>query len=201
MAVLALSRTCDLLDFSECLTVAAWQQRLAEAAWAQWTETQRALIEDGSLVVNYAEALFLAPGPAATYYTREPQIAWGVPAANGRTPPPTVYAGAPVAAVYGLGVVDRIDTPVGFLSQARLVLRPEGLLFLTFAYWDAEGPDTAIGAGERRRIYTAHSYQRLIRDARRAGFESFGGIDWAYHGNVVDDHSLASLVLTRRRGV
>jgi hypothetical protein len=38
----------------------------------------------------------------------------------------------------------------------------------------------------------------LIRDARRAGFENFGGTDWTYHGNFLDDHSLASLVFTKR---
>jgi hypothetical protein len=26
----------------------------------------------------------------------------------------------------------------------------------------------------------------------------FGGLDWSYHGHTLDDHTLASLVLTRR---
>jgi len=182
------------------LTVAAWQQRLADLAWAEWTTAHHLRIREESVVVNYSGVEFLAPGPTALYYTREPRTAWGTPASNGHSPVPTVYTGAPVPAVYGLCALDRIETPVAFLTQAKAILRPQGLLVLTFAYWDAEGPDTAAGAWERKRIYSAHSYRRLIRDARRIGFENFGGTDWAYHGNFLDDHSLASLVLTRRDG-
>ena len=63
-------------------------------------------------------------------------------------------------AVYGLCVLDRIEAPVRFLTQARDILRPQGLLFLTFAYWDAEGQDTASGArrsgcGSTRRTATS----------------------------------------------
>jgi len=165
--------------------VAAWQQRLAEEAWARWLAAQHLRTRDGGLVVNYAEVDFQAPGPTATYWTR----------AGERH---AIDGDAPVPAVYGVCVLDRIEAPVKFLHQAGQLLQPEGLLFLTFAYWDAQGPDTASGADERRRIYSAHSYQRLIRDARRLGFENFGGIDWAYHGDYLDDHSLASLVLTKR---
>ena len=156
MAALALSRTCALSDFPGCLTVAAWQQQLAEEAWAQWIHMHHVRTRDASLVVNYAEVPF------------------------------------------GLCVLDRIEAPVRFLGQAAEILQPAGLLFLTFAYWAAEGDDTASGADERLRIYSAHSYQRLIRDARRLGFENFGGTDWTYHGDLLDDHSLASLVLTKR---
>jgi hypothetical protein len=184
MVTLALSRTCDLRDFPGCLTVAAWQQLLAEQAWARWTEAQHMRTREGSLVVNYSEVAFLAPGPTATYWHRGEEK--------------HVDGHEVVPAVYGLCVLDRIEAPVKFLTQAATILRPQGLLFLTFAYWDAEGPDTAAGHEERTRIYSAHSYQRLIRDARRVGFENFGGTDWAYHGNFLDDHSLASLVLTKR---
>ena len=140
---------------------------------------------DGSLVVNYSEVAFLAPGPTATYWSRDEEQR-------------TDGQRDGVPAVYGLCVLDRIEAPVRFLTQAAQILRPQGLLFLTFSYWDAEGRDTATGADERLRIYSAHSYQRLIRDARRVGFENFGGTDWTYHGNFLDDHSLASLVLTKR---
>ena len=178
----ALSRTCNLRDFPGCITVAAWQQRLAEEAWALWTAVHHLRTRDGSVVVNYSQVDFLAPGPTAHYADREP---W---APERRVP-----------AVFGLCVLDRIEAPVAFLSQAHEALRRQGLLFLTFSYWDAEGPDTAAGAEERRRIYSAHSYQRLIRDARRLGFENFGGTDWTYHGDYLDDHSLASLVLWKRK--
>jgi hypothetical protein len=185
---LALSRTCALRDFPDCLSVAAWQQQLAEAAWAQWLAAEHLRTRAGGLVVNYSGVEFLAPGPTATYWFRpeEEQPVDGQPEA--------------VPAVYGLCVLDRIAAPVAFLSQAAGILGPRGLLFLTFAYWDAEGADTAAGHEERRRIYSAHSYNRLIRDARRVGFESFGGMDWTYHGDWLEDHSLASLVLTKRDG-
>jgi hypothetical protein len=186
MPLLALSRTCNLRDFPGCVTVAAWQQQLAEEAWAQWIHMHHVRTRDGGLVVNYSEVAFVAPGPTATYWTRADEQQ----AADGQRD------GVP--AVYGLCVLDRVEAPVRFLTQAAEILQPQGLLVLTFAYWDAEGDDTASGAGERLRIYSAHSYQRLIRDARRAGFETFGGIDWAYHGNFLDDHSLASLVFTKR---
>lgn len=171
----ALSRTCDLRDFPGCLTVAAWQQFLADEAWARWVEAQHVRTREGGLVVNYTNARFTAPGPTPT-------------------DDPVVI----VPAVYGLGVLDRAEAPVRFLTTASYRLRPSGLLVLTFAYWDAEGPDTALGHQDRKRIYSAHSYQRLIRDARRVGFENFGGIDWTYHGDVLTDHSLASLVLRKR---
>jgi len=185
MSTLALSRTCNLRDFPGCLSVAQWQQRLAEAAWARWVEATHLRVRDGGLVVNYSEVLFQAPGPTATYwYPGEAQLVDGQ------------QGGVP--AVYGLCVLDRVEAPVRFLHQAAEILRPEGLLVLTFAYWAAEGRDTASGRGERRRIYSAHSYQRLIRDARKVGFKHFGGVDWTYHGDWLDDHSLASLVLTKR---
>jgi hypothetical protein len=166
------------------VTVATWQQQLALTAWAQWLDAHHRRTREGSLVVNYSGVPFQAPGPTATYEYR-------VGDRNGDR--------VKVPAVYGLCVLDRIDAPVAFLSRASKVLGPLGLLFLTFAYWDAEGEDTAAGHEERRRIYSAHSYQRLIRDARRVGFENFGGTDWAYHGDWLDDHSLASLVLIKRK--
>jgi len=184
MVTLPLSRTCNLRDFPQCVTVAAWQQQLADQAWAQWTAAQHLRTREGSLVVNYSGVEFLAPGPTATYWQRDEEK-------------PINGAGL-VPAVYGLCVLDRIEAPVKFLSQAKQILGRHGLLVLTFAYWDAEGEDTAAGHDERLRIYSAHSYQRLIRDARRVGFETFGGTDWTYHGNYLEDHSLASLVLTRR---
>lgn len=187
-ADLPLSRTCRLGDFPGCLSVAAWQERLAHHAWTLWMHVHHLRLRDPSLVVNLSGAAFEAPGPTAIYRTRE---------AAATAPAPD---GAWVSAVFGLGVLDRIEAPVKFLAQAREVLRPPGLLFLTFAYWDAEGPDTAAGAEERRRIYSAASYQKLIREARRLGFENFGGVDWGYHGDTLDDHSWASLVLTLRGG-
>ena len=185
MLTRALSRTCDLRDFPACHSAAMWQQCLAVEAWARWITMQHLRTRDGSLVVNYDGAPFEAPGPTAVYRYRGQ-----VYSDDGELQPP-------VPAVFGLSVLDRIAAPVSFLTQAAGLLGPQGLLVLTFSYWDAEGPDTARGHQERCRIYSAHSYMRLIRDARRVGLTTWGGIDWTYHGNVLDDHSLASLVLIK----
>ena len=185
MLTRALSRTCDLRDFPSCDSAAMWQQCLAVEAWARWITMQHLRTRTGSLVFNYNGGPFEAPGPTAVYRYR------GQVYASDDEPQP------PVPAVFGLGVVDHIAAPVSFLTRAAGLLGPQGLLVLTFAYWDAEGPDTAKGHRQRCRIYSAHSYLRLIRDARRVGLTTWGGIDWTYHGNVLDDHSLASLVLLK----
>jgi len=182
MLELALSRTCDLRDFPGCLTVADWQQQLANVAWAAWLAEHHIRTREQSLCVNWSGCQFLAPGPAAIYQ-------YG-PSDNG--------VERAVPAVYGLSVLDHTDAPVRFLTRAAQVLRSKGLLFLTFTYWDAEGEDTAAGHEERVRIYDAHSYKKLVSEAKRAGFLPFGGTDWRYHGDKLDDHSLASLVMTRR---
>ena len=181
---LPLSRSCDLSDFPDCITVAAWQQSLADHTWAQWMETTHVRSREPSLVVNWSGCTFIAPGVEARYqYPGQPDN--GAPA--GRLP-----------AVWGLCVIDRIDAPVRFLTRATEVLRRSGLLFLTFAFWNAEGPDTAAGAEERKRIYDVTSTKKLIAEARRLGLQNFGGTDWTYHGHKLDDHTLASLVLVRR---
>ena len=182
--MIALSRSCDLTDFAHCLTVAAWQQALADLAWQEWAEANHVRTRSPSLCVNWSGCTFVAPGAAALYqYPGEKDN--GTPA--GRLP-----------AVWGLRVLDQIDAPVRFVTRAHEVLRKGGLLFLTFSFWNAEGPDTASGAEQRKRIYDVTSTKKLIGEARRIGFQSFGGTDWNYHGHKLDDHTLASLVLTRR---
>lgn len=196
MVTLPLSRTCNLRDFPGCVTVAAWQQRLAEAAWAHWVATHHRRTRTGGLVVNYSGVDFLAPGPHATYWHGGDGMHMHTSMLHGL--PDGLQNGDRVPAIYGLCVLDRIEAPVAFVTQAASRLGPRGLLFLTFAYWDAEGEDLAAGREERRRIYSVHSALRLIRDARKVGFENFGGTDWAYHGDVLEDHSLASLVFIKR---
>lgn len=180
-----LSRTCDLADFPGCLTVAGWQQALADLSWARWQQEQHIRSREQSLCLNFTEIPFLAPGPEAIYRYRgdaEDGIARAVPA------------------VWALCVLEHIDAPVRFLLRAAKILRPGGLLFLTFACWDSEGPDCAEGHADRMRIYDVHTVLKLVGEARRAGFQTFGGVDWGYHGHTLGDHSLASLVLTRRGG-
>ena len=183
MAGLALSRTCCFADFPGCVTVAAWQQALADTAWLLWTSAHHIRTRSATLVVNYSDTPFIAPGPEAVYHYRE----WE-----------PVVLPTELPAIFGLCVLDRIEAPVKFLLRASQLLRPEGLLFLTFTCWNSEGEDVAAGAASRRRIYSVHSCKKLVAEARRIGFQGFGGVDWAYHGHTLDDHSLASLVLTRR---
>lgn len=182
---LSLSRTCDLEDFASS-TVVDWQQALAEHAWQQWEIRHAVLRGEAALVINQAGVPFVAPGYLdARYHGQLEALADDPPAGPG-------------PALYGLHVLDHIEAPVKFLAGAGRLLRPGGLLFLTFAYWNAEGQDAAAGAASRTRIYSADSLNKLIGEARRLGFSTFGGIDWTYHGNTVDDHTLASLVLVKR---
>lgn len=187
-APLALSRTCRLADFAGCLTVARWQQQLAFEAWQRWEQEHHVRTREQPLCVNWSGCEFTAPGPEAVYRYR----GYGV-TENGDG---LVMRAVP--AVWGLSVLDHLDAPVRFLTRAATVLRPQGLLFLTFSFWNAEGPDCAVGAASRVRIYDVHSYRKLVGEARRAGFRAFGGMDWSYHGDALEDHSLASLVLVRR---
>jgi SAM-dependent methyltransferase len=185
---LALSRTCNLTgDFPGVLTVAAWQQRLAELTWQRWQDEQHVRTRASSLCVNYAQIPFVAPGPEAHYRYRGDSV-------DG-------LGSQTVPAVWALSVLDHIDAPMRFLLMVERMLAPGGLCFCTFAYWDAEGPDEAEGHQDRMRIYDVHSRQKLIAEARRAGLRAFGGIDWTYHGNRLGhDHTLASLVLIKQGG-
>ena len=181
---LSLSRTCNLsYDFPDAISVAAWQQRLAEAAWQRWEAEHHIRTREQTLCVNYSGVPFTAPGPEPIYVYHSD---------------PTLDAERALPAIFGLSVLDQHKAPVSFLQRAATILRPQGLLFLTFAFWDAEGEDCAEGADSRARIYDVHSWKKLIAEARRCGFQTFGGMDWRYHGNKLVDHTLASLVLTRR---
>ena len=183
---LALSRTCNLADFPDVVTVAGWQEALAHYAWNVWVEAQHIRSREQTVCDNYSGCRFEAPGPRALY--RYPH--------TGDNGTPGITRAVP--AVFGLCVLDRIDAPVKYLQRAATILRPHGLLYLTFTFWNAEGEDVAAGHEDRRRIYDVHSVTKLITEARRHGFTGFGGMDWRYHGNKLDDHTLASLVLTRR---
>lgn len=179
-----LSRTCNLADFPGVVTVAGWQQAIADLAWAQWSSTYHILSREQTVCDNYSGTPFIAPGSQPLY--RYP----------GQRENGAITRAIP--ALFGLCVLDRIEAPVSYLLRAAQVLRPQGLLFLTFAFWNAEGPDIAAGHERRTRIYDAESWKKLVKESRRMGFQTFGGMDWRYHGHKLDDHTLASLVLTRR---
>lgn len=183
---LALSRTCCFDDFLGCVTVGDWQQQICGQAWAEWVRASngqepRAIV----LVVNYSDWAFLAPGLAAIAYDHQ-------------LPPPELVL-AELPAIYALSVVDHIEAPMAFLHDAARRLQAGGLLVLTFATWDAIGPDVTKSRATRLRLYNLISWQKLITEARQGGLRVWGLVDWKYRGHVIDgDHSIASLVLIKR---
>lgn len=183
MTLLPLTRTCRLADFRNCTTPAVWQQRFVDAAYQQWEPSFPAphllLNLSGSDYVPLEIALVdVHPFPSAAAFLR-------------------YLAPIEVASIVALMVVDRVEAPLVFLKHVAHQLRPGGLLVLTFAYWDSEGEDVAIGHELRLRIYNRISWRKLAIEAERFDLHLFGGCDWTYHGHVLGDHTLATLVLTK----
>jgi len=178
----AFTRTCDVTDFPDCRSVAEWQQQLAIATYAGWHANLPRPPAAPALVVNWSGCAFLGSGTvidtADAYPLDLPSL----------------------SAVFALSVLDRIEAPQHFLRQASLRLPPGGLVFCTYAYWDASGPDCAVGHEVRRRIYDRDSIEKLIDELRRVGLTVFGRIDWRYRGNALGDHTLGSLALITEKG-
>lgn len=174
-----LSRTCRLADFSRCASPAAWQEHLAWHSYERWLTHTTPSVDARIVALNWSNSPFVAPGPTPIYLTQ--------------TLP---HDDTPLAAVFALSVLDRIDAPLRFLLQARARLIPGGLLYCAFAYWDADGPDCATGAELRRRLYNRRGLERLLHDLRRADLPVLDGIDWSYGGHALGDHTLMTLVLT-----
>jgi SAM-dependent methyltransferase len=185
MAPLALNKTAALPDFRGCCSVADWQQCLAEAAYKEWVTQAPPLYQQplGALVYNWGAASFTAPrvwvdGPIYT---------------KGFGDAPTSYT-APLDAIYALSVLDRVEAPLRFLRHTIDLLRPGGLLVCTFAVWDADGYDCALGHELRARIYNRGSWKKLLEEVRLIDLQPFGGVDLRYHGDTLGDHTLATLV-------
>lgn len=173
-----LSRTCRLDDFGGCRSAADWQQRLAHVAWSRCRLSRRP--DASTLVLNRSGCPFTAPGVAIA-------VEWRLPETTG-------WAG-----VFALSVLDRIEEPMRFLRICADRLTSSGIVLCTFAAWNASGPDLAVGHELRKRIYSFEPrVMRRIIDALRAdGLALLGPIDWTYHGDVLGDHTLASLVFTK----
>ena len=69
---------------------------------------------------------------------------------------------------------------------------------LTFV-WNRCGADTAVGHETRKRIYCPKELTVLRTQAQALLLTPFGGVDPTWHGTQVDDHTIASLVLEKRR--
>jgi hypothetical protein len=181
---LPLTRAANLVDFDGiCPSAGAWQQRHAVDAYGRWRLARVAPIGDrvATVICNWGAAGFWAPG-SATLYTYD------------HTDWPHAFADESCVTIYACSVLDRIDEPRRFLRQAYAALVQGGLLFATFALWDAHGPDVAIGHELRARIYDRLGWKRLIEEIREIGYATFGGVDLRYPGHTLTDHSLGSLV-------
>lgn len=187
MSLLPLTRTCCLTDYPACPTVAHWQQHLVEEAYQRWWPSPEPDLHAEHLLLNLSEGAFLLmPEIAQAFHS------FTTPEGFARYTP-----SVEVASVVALAIVDHIAAPLGFLKMAAGDLRPGGLLVLTFAYWDAEGRDIAVGHAQRRRIYDRISWRRLATESERYDLHLFGGVDWTYGGHTLGDHTLASLVLVK----
>lgn len=169
--MLPLTRTCRLDDYLVCPTVESWQFRVADDARQRWLADGGSRTGSSTMCVTGAARGFLD-------------------ALNAQ---PTKYD-----LVYALSVLDRIEAPVRFLREVGDALTPGGLIVCTFAVWDVLGPDIASGHQARRRIYDPYAWKKLLDEVRALGFQTFGGVDFRYHGHTIGgDHSIASLVITR----
>jgi SAM-dependent methyltransferase len=176
-----LTRAADLTDYPACLSVARWQQRLGQEAYDRWAPAAPHA-PPAVFCFNWGAAAFRAPGRDPIYRS------------HGDPLPREADA---LGAVYALSVLDRLDAPVRFLRAYARHLVPGGLLVCTFALWNATGEDCALGHELRRRIYDQHTWKRLVTDAKSLGFAPLGGVDFRYHGDLLGDHTLASLVVIR----
>jgi hypothetical protein len=191
----AFSRSCALTDFPGCRSPAHWQETLASLAYRRWLDGWDARLRTRAigrhrktrrgkgqlLVVNWSGHAFQPTGVEVVAIP-------GLPA-DGRW----------ISALVLLSVLDHVAAPVQTLRTLSTRLVPGGLLIATVAYWDAQGADCATGHESRKRIYNRRGLERLIHDdLRKIGLQTFGPIDWGYHGNVLGDHTLHSLVVTKK---
>ncbi len=176
-----LTRSAALTDYTACASVADWQQTLVTDAHMRWSDNG-GRSEGLTICFNWGAARFRGPAADTIYRSHGDPV----PRVND-----------PLACVYALSVLDRIDAPLRFLRAYAEQLLPDGLLVCTFALWDADGQDCAMGAELRQRIYNRDSWKKLAIEARRLGLEPFGGVDMHYRGHTLGDHTLGTLVLTR----
>ena len=167
------------------LSPAEWQQHWGLEAYVQWTAgCSLPPVAGRALILNRGQAPFTAAAPDVFYVE-----AW-----------PTVAAGS-LAAVFALQVLERVDSPTRFLRQVATALAPGGLLACTFASWDAEGEDCAVGHELRKRIYSPKAWRELVWEImRKEGFSPLGPIDWSYKGHALGDHTIATAVVVKTAG-
>lgn len=187
-----LTRAANLVDFDGCASVAVWQQRHAADAITRWQRTQpggRWRRAGPAACINWGGATFSLPW--AVYQTEYYDQAGQIPA----------FRAQAYAVIVALSVLDRVEAPRAVLRQYAEALLPGGLLIVTFALWNCTGPDCALGHELRRRIYNLGSWRRLLyEEIKGLGISAFGGVDLRYPGDLLGEHTLAALVLTRDGG-
>ena len=165
------------------ITPTEWQQAWGEEVYRQWSDAEgRPSVVGPAYSLNWGHTPFEAPSPDFI-----PISAW----------PALPRVG--LSAVWALMVVDRLISPRRWLRDVALHLQPGGLLACSFAYWSAEGEDTALGHEQRERIYNLASWRELVSvDLPQVGFARFGQVDWSWKGAACEDHTIATVVAVRR---
>ena len=182
MATLPLTRTASLIDYTDCDSMAVWQQCLAVDAYQRWLGDAHAPTTSEVLCLNWGAARFRAPGGAPRYRSfSDPELSLDV-----------------LSAIFALSVLDRVAAPLRFLRHQANRLMVGGLIVCTFAAWDATGEDCAVGHELRHRIYDRASWRKLVVEIKLIGLQPFGGVDLRYHGHTLGDHTLATLVAIKR---
>lgn len=168
-------------------TPAEWLESWGLDAYVQWRGRTVGInpVAGASLVVNEGGTVFSSAFPGTYTTTLRDLALGGVP-------------DAPLAAIYALSVLDRVDAPKLWLRACAETLPPGGLLACSFAYWDAEGEDCAVGHERRRRIYTRKMWEELAwMILPQEGFALLGTADWTYRGHACLDHTIATVVAVR----
>lgn len=173
-----------------------WEYGLALYAWATWQRARTPLAAPDPpyqvLDVGGGGSPFhwMLEQPHTVVEVIDPVINCGIESA--------LIAPNSQDAVFCLSTLEHVEQPTTVLKAMVRALRPHGLLFLTFDYTDAEGPDEYQFAWMRRRIYTPATWQKLYKLGRELGLQRFGGCDWAPRGAQVFDYNFASLCMTKR---
>ncbi len=101
-------------------------------------------------------------------------------------------------AVVSISTFEHTSNPLAFLEACCTILKPGGLLFLTFDYAPNSGKDTYHFNWMRERIVNHLLWGRLAKILHALhGYDHFGDVDWISHGPHVYDYAFASLCLKK----
>lgn len=189
-----------------CLSVRAWGYGMAlyaRAVWQQRMESQRPpgylwqILDVGGVHPNGRDLpLTTILSEAARRAGVHQEVAIVDPVLTATMEAAHISANSQDC-IFGLDLFEHAAEPTRVLKAMHRALVPWGLLFLTFAYTDSEGPDEFCDAYTRRRIYTPHTWNKLYKLARELGFRKCGEADWKPRGSHRDDYNTASLCMVK----